>query len=384
MALFLEAHHIASIWTALSKPPPTGNPDRATKLLRKFASDGWATPVDIEDFFFTSDHRLDREIDVEVFATAFGLQWRNTFYAPKSRSNSVVGFLALAAADAASFLIWLEQLGFMIDVTPLADALVPRIKQQSKITDSELSVLWYTKRRHRMSEVCIQATDALIVPTGIKQLITTTGYKAELSTGSDDQPVGLSVRAPKYRRRPNPVETECPDCGYKWWRGDPDSSAEHRQEHRKRMKILQPSPHPRVADALIREKNPELVTYGSPGWKHKEMYERACVFRREFHYDFVQWDAPPGDHDPDAHGFLFIDDAMAIVGACAFRLRTVDDQKHWGLQWVWICPGARRAGVLEKRWAPFKARFGKFVVEGPVSSAMKAFLAKNGDTDMVG
>jgi hypothetical protein len=340
--------------------------------------------VDIEDIFFASDRRLDREIDVETFTTALGLQWRNIFQVPKARSNSVMGFRALAAADVGSFLMWLEQLGFMIDATPLVETLLPKIKLRPKITDSELSVFWYVKHRHRMADVSIQARDKPIAPIDIKRLKTSTGYKAEVWTGDDGEPVRLCVKSPRHRHRAEPVEAVCPDCGYEWRRGDPDSGAAHRQEHKRRMKVLRPAPHPHIAEALATEGEPELVTYSSPAWKHKEMYERARAFRREFHYDFVQWGSPPGDHDPDAHGFLFIDGQQVIVGACAFRLRNVDEKKYWALTWVWICPAARRTGVLAERWADFKTRFGKFVVEAPISPAMQAFLTKQGETGLRG
>ena len=111
---------------------------------------------------------------------------------------------------------------------------------------------------------------------------------------------------------------------------------------------------------------------------------RATFFRREFHYDFVQWGSSKGDNDPGARGFLFADDEDAIVGACVFRLRNQDGEKRWGLQWVWVCPRARRSGVLVRRWSAFRKRFADFQVERPVSPAMEAFVLKQGDAALLG
>jgi hypothetical protein len=135
---------------------------------------------------------------------------------------------------------------------------------------------------------------------------------------------------------------------------------------------------------LHRNTDAELVTTHSAVWKHREIFHRAQAFRREFGYDFPQWESPTGDNDTNVHGFLFTNDSGAIVGACAFRQRTTDTgQSFWGLQWVWICPKARRTGVLIGRWSMFRKRFGDFFIEAPVSETMQKFLAKVGDTALM-
>lgn len=85
------------------------------------------------------------------------------------------------------------------------------------------------------------------------------------------------------------------------------------------------------------------------------------------------------DTDPNVHGFLFPDDSGifptgTIVGACAFRRR----EDYWALQWMWLAPKVRRRGILARRWPMFLERFGDFVVEAPLSNAMKAFVRQHG------
>jgi hypothetical protein len=148
------------------------------------------------------------------------------------------------------------------------------------------------------------------------------------------------------------------------------------------MRYLDPQPHPQMLEAREHPGEIELVTSQSPAWKHEEMYIRASAFRREFHYDFVQWGSRTGDNDPKVHGFLFCDERSAIVGACAFRHRQGTTGEHWALQWIWICPRCRRQGLLKQRWPELRRRFGDFLVEAPVSEAMKAFLLSQGDSHL--
>jgi hypothetical protein len=212
----------------------------------------------------------------------------------------------------------------------------------------------------------------------------TSGHRYEVWLGPDDAVYKLEVMAPKYRQVHAPVETICSDCGDRWFRGDPDSSAAHRREHKRRMHVLDPGPLADMLSARLTTNDPELVRSTSPKWKHFEMYERARAFRREEGYDFVQWNSHDGDDDPHVHGFLMSDAEGRILGAISFRWREPQDEPaFWGLQWVWIAPKMRRCGILSNRWSAFRERFGDFVVESPVSQAMQDFLAKHGDTHLM-
>ncbi|MGM4922756.1 hypothetical protein AB8A31_07600 [Tardiphaga sp. 804_B3_N1_9] len=340
--------------------------------------------ADIEDIFYLYDARLDGNVDIKKLCAVFELPWRRIYYLPKARSSSVSGFHALAAADVAELLIQLERLGFALDPMPLVEALMPSIKSLRRITEAQLSILWFAKNRHKMAPQALEVEGRATFATKIERLRMSSGYKAELWWGDAGEPLLLSVDAPRFRRRASPKETVCAQCGYTWFKGDPDASANHRREHKLRMRVLNPEPLSQLAQARLTDSEPELVTATSPAWKHREIYERARFFRREFGYDFVQWDSSDGDSDPNVHGFLFLNERDLIVGACAFRLRDQTSGKNWGLQWVWVCPMFRRTGVLARYWGYFRKRFGDFDVEGPVSPAMQAFAVKQGDTVLLG
>ena len=53
------------------------------------------------------------------------------------------------------------------------------------------------------------------------------------------------------------------------------------------------------------------------------------------------------------------------------------ESAHWGLAWVWFHPYERRRRHLSRAWPYFRARFGDFEVERPLSLAMAAFLRKH-------
>jgi hypothetical protein len=124
-----------------------------------------------------------------------------------------------------------------------------------------------------------------------------------------------------------------------------------------------------------------VVTDRSPRRLRTAVECLARYFKREFHYDFIQYSAT--DSDPTARAFVWTtewdyrhDDSWdVVIGACCFRWRAEDRPAHWALQWVWFHPFARRRGNLSKAWPYFRQRFGAFDIEEPVSEAMRAFVA---------
>jgi hypothetical protein len=48
------------------------------------------------------------------------------------------------------------------------------------------------------------------------------------------------------------------------------------------------------------------------------------------------------------------------------------------MQWVWLCPPARRSGALSRRWLDLLERYGDFELDQPLSEAMQAFIAIHG------
>ncbi len=349
-------------------------------LVARVTREGWASLADAEDLLYLSDHRVDGlrgTMPVRAWCEALKIPLRTVYYRPGKKTRTVLGSEHLGAAEAAFLLIEIERLGYAVDPLPLVRAIRPSIEAKEKITDCELTVLWYESRRHKMASRSLTIDGAWPKLGKIEKLKTETGYKIETWLDESGSPVRLEVNAPKYRRQAEPREETCAECGVAWFRGDPESSASHRREHKKRLRYLRPEVLPEYA-RLGNDPDRGIVNVLSPRWKHREMYGRALAFKRELSYDFPQWTDPNSLPDDQAIGLLFdIDDV--IVGACSFRLR----ESTWCMDWVWVAPAHRRSGVLTRYWASLRERFGDFPLEHPVSESMRMFLAKTGDKHLL-
>lgn len=131
---------------------------------------------------------------------------------------------------------------------------------------------------------------------------------------------------------------------------------------------------------------PDIVKANSPRILRRMVWLMARQFRLEFRYDFVQYGHDGEDEDEKGVAFLWSStsrqdyDWRFAFGACCFRWREWDNAPHgWALQWIWFHPSERRAGHLTSAWPNFRARFGDFFVEPPLSDGMKAFLVKCDD-----
>lgn len=127
---------------------------------------------------------------------------------------------------------------------------------------------------------------------------------------------------------------------------------------------------------------PEAITPASPHVFRRSVWTCARYFRREFGYDSVQYGYEGREHDPNSRAFLWFANEHSyrstVIGACCFRWREFSNIPHcWALQWVWLHPYERREGHLLDYWPYFRARFGDFLPEGPVSPAMLSFLEKH-------
>ncbi len=140
----------------------------------------------------------------------------------------------------------------------------------------------------------------------------------------------------------------------------------------------------------LESNSPTLVRLSSPFFIKKHVEILAYYFKREFHYDFPQFEAGEKATDPDYTPYevwLFHrealdelknprDDPRRVIGAACFRLRPRSGESRWALQWVWFHPYERQRGHLSKQWPEFERRYGRFPIEEPVSYAMGQFLKK--------
>jgi len=359
---------------------PELNPGAGVRMMQEIARQGWAHSWLVEDLLMISDRRLSSyktSIDLVELSRPLKLPLRDICVRPGARSSNASLNEAWEAVDAAALFIVLEMLSFAIDPTPIVAAVRSSIPKKGYISNAALDVLWYEKRKGK-GRITFEREDTIGPLSGHKQHVLRGGYKLIAMLDLEGEPVTLTFTGPRFREAREPVQTKCVECGITWYRGDPDSSADHRKTHGKRMAVLAPQPSERVLAEMAAGDFSEHVDWMSPEWRHREMTTRASAFKREEGYDFTQWDMP--ETDPDAHGFMFTNPDGTIVGACAFRLRKdVSGADRWGLQFVWVAPPHRRSGVLRSRWPALRERFGDFDIEAPVSDAMTAFATSMGD-----
>lgn len=340
---------------------------------------GWIYSSELEDLLLETDSRVDR-LSLDQITDYLELPWRAVFKRPRYLSASAVAFNALTLADAACLLVRMEEMGFDSHPERLVSHGLRAQTNLTHITDSEWTLLSYPRRRLK-EEFSARSDgrndDGEWVPHKWKD---TLGRRIEF-TLVGKQPHLLTVTGPKYRRPEPQVSTTCPTCGYRYTKGDPESALSHRSEHARVMRLLNPRPMPAFRTRLENHADPELVVAESPIWMHREVHQRALQFKREFQYDFLQWEGSPRKKNlcPESHGYLFADHSDtcglgAAVGACAFW----NDGDMWRMRWIWVCPSMRRSGVFAKRWAEFLQRYGDFEIDTPLSDAMAAFVKKHG------
>ena len=182
----------------------------------------------------------------------------------------------------------------------------------------------------------------------------------------------------RYRRD----GSTCIVCGLTYVRELEEDRKLHHKYHARAMAVLTPKPEPRIVAALNRGIDLTIVSPISPAWAQKAMYERAHRFHQETGYR-IMWEEN-GELGWDAAGHLLLDDTgifepRTIVGAAAFRFgEWTVGEPCWELQWIWITPKTRRLGILTRAWPAFVDRYGDFFIEPPLSTAMKAAVAKFG------
>ncbi len=348
---------------------------------QEFIASGFIYFHDIEDYICSTESRGSSRLNslIKSLIEYYEIPLRNVYHKPRFAYSSSSGHEAIEIFDAAALLINLEDLGFRLNLTPLVKRLARKLKNKTMLTESELSVWGYEKLKDR-AQVKIRS-DIEIGPSiwNEETFKSPTGhrYKAVSVKG---ELYRLEVKGPKSRNLKPRVDTTCDYCGLRYEKGDLESSLNHRSEHSRLKRILEPKPIRQFAERLLRHKDPELVNESSPLWMHQAVRERAWQFKRMFHYDFLQWNGSiERKASPYFEGYLFTDhtgtfDPGAIIGACAFNFR----RGKWSLAWIWVIPSMRRRGVLLSRWAAFLERYGDFDIEHPLSDAMEAFVRVHG------
>jgi RimJ/RimL family protein N-acetyltransferase len=143
----------------------------------------------------------------------------------------------------------------------------------------------------------------------------------------------------------------------------PDTLSELLQDHNKGGRIL-------VNGASRKPRKTQVLTF-------------ARYFKREFDYDFVQFNETEKGSNFEAWLFFgyhaYVMEREKPIGACCFRKRQYGDglKERWALQWIWIHPYFRGKGILKEHFPFFRERYGEFHPEPPLSRMMISFIEKH-------
>ncbi|WP_181295292.1 hypothetical protein [Pseudomonas sp. Q2-TVG4-2] len=337
--------------------------------------------TDFEDLILETETRggygLGRML--KELAAYLAIPIRYVYPKPRYANGDSFGCQGMQAADAAALLIALEDLGFAVNPERLIARLAKPLAKKEYLTDSEVCLYSYEQQRHR-KKVTLRSDIAVGPHAWSEEYFKgANGYRFKL-TKVEGKAYRLDITGPKHRNIKPRQEVTCDYCRMTYTKGNLESSIAHRREHARLKRLLEPRPDRRFANRLERHSNPELVDSDSPFWMHQEVYERALRFKRDFRYDFLQWNGCQSKKaSPNYHGYLFADHtgthaSGTIVGACAFALR----KEVWSLDWIWVVPSMRRKGVLRHRWQAFLKMYGDFDIEHPLSTAMEGFVGQHG------
>jgi hypothetical protein len=373
----LHPQELTYLVEALQRPKTSKPSSVGRALVEAISQQGWASLFQVEDLITMQDSRVDWTAlrDVERIARQLEINLSHVGFKPRTKDHDFSAGLGVSTAGAACLLIWLERLGFQLNATALCAEVAQQAEDHTRVSDEEVTALWYGEQRHMMRPVSV-CTEPVVIPVGeLDTFLTSSGYRVEVIKGANGEPAILNVTAPHYVEGPARKVVTCPDCGMEYVSGYKPDEHEHRIFHRKTFTTLHPAPSRAIKTAL--KENPESlwVTELSPSWLRIAVHRRAKAFKREMGFDFTQWDPTS---DEEAIGFLFVDDDHRVVGTCCFRPTNAEAGGRMKLDWIWIAPDERRKGWLSRNWQRFMGRFGEFDIERPISDEMQRFLVKNG------
>lgn len=201
MEVTADREAIDRIWTQLNAPHSPGRRDGKRTAHLDVLKEGWGASHDIQDILYETDTRADVLVrhndDFACLLAPYNLHFESRYRGPFAIVKEVWGHRAMRAVDVAMYVMEVERLGFSVNAEPLVSALRPQLIRQKYATNSELSVLWYARQRHRCEPIILRA--AVGVPDSSATVITHSGYKATAMM-QNGKAVVLRVDAARSRK----------------------------------------------------------------------------------------------------------------------------------------------------------------------------------------
>lgn len=371
----VTSEQIEAVWSYLTEGKLTLQPLPSGTAMR-MAENGWVSYYEVSDAIDDMSSQLSRAwfSDIEVMEGYLELGGIPDFPREWKYADEISGRQRLSSSDVLQYFWWLERLGFPLELGSFPAEIAQRLPRTKYLSEKDLIVLLYKTERFKQPPVELAVEDAEEARISRSDVFTSeTEIVVEIHFDTENRAVSLTSMAPGYEAPRKQTRVDCAICGRTYMQGVKSDEEDHAIWHRKALEALEPQPSRAWKCALEKDPDAVWVDANSPEWMHVAITRRARAFKREFHYDFLQW-SDDAHANSGAVAFAFLDDEFRMIGGCAFRLAGGRNFRN-KLDWIWFCPSARRQGHLRRAWPRLVDRMGEFDLEPPVSKAMQAFVA---------
>lgn len=366
---------IKDVWTHLTRENLGSRPLSITTAER-MAENGWVNYHEVRDAIADMISRISGAwfADIDEMEGRLGLGGLADFRREWKYADEISGSMRVSSSDVLQYFWWLERLGFPLDLGALPEKIALRLPRTAYLSEKDIDVLLYQSERFSQPPVELVTEDAEEARVARTDVFTSPRRVViEIRYDSNGRALSLTSTAPGYNAPREQVRMTCEVCEKSYMQGLKGEEDQHAIEHRKVLEPLEPRPSRAWRRAVEEDPDVVWVDADSPTWMHIAITRRARAFKREFGYDFLQWN-DVSHANPGGVAFAFLDGECRMIGGCAFRLGEGKGGRN-KLDWIWFCPSARRNGHLARAWPRLVARMGEFDLEPPVSEAMQAFVA---------
>jgi hypothetical protein len=189
----LHPQELTYLVEALQRPKTSKPSSVGRALVEAISQQGWASLFQVEDLITMQDSRVDWTAlrDVERIARQLEINLSHVGFKPRTKDHDFSAGLGVSTAGAACLLIWLERLGFQLNATALCAEVAQQAEDHTRVSDEEVTALWYGEQRHMMRPVSV-CTEPVVIPVGeLDTFLTSSGYRVEVIKGE-------SVRSSVY------------------------------------------------------------------------------------------------------------------------------------------------------------------------------------------
>jgi len=126
-----EQDLLSELWTRLNRPEARGHSaTRANRIASEIALTGHCERCELEDMLEAFDSRF-YGFDVWALADYLDIPRQTRYRKPRFLNSTNIGRESITSTDTAGLLIFLEQMGFLVEAKVLVEAVLPSRSEQA-------------------------------------------------------------------------------------------------------------------------------------------------------------------------------------------------------------------------------------------------------------